>query len=81
MKCENCGNDVDANVDDSTYNYHRKIGETLNALGITLNDRPASVMGFLNRFATVRNVDGVSGEWAWPTLARMVNGGARRLSL
>lgn len=54
----------------------------LAAAEVTLDGQPANVVGVHNRFATVRSRDGrLSAEWAWPTVALIVNerGGAFRL--
>lgn len=41
--------------------------------GVTLNGVPARITGARNDFATVTRNDGLSAEWAWPTVARIVN--------
>ena len=45
---------------------------------VTLDGRPATVSGFMLKFAKVRSLDGkFSGEWSWPAAVRVVdNGGA-----
>lgn len=41
---------------------------------VTLNGKRAIIMGARNRFATVAQTDsGLSCEWAWPTVARIVH--------
>ena len=58
--------------------------DALQARGITLNGFPASVVGAKERFATVwaNTPHGmIRGEWAWPTLRKMVEGGASTLSM
>lgn len=62
----------------------RKLGlaakrELCQAEDVTLDGKPAMIMGARNAFATVAtlNVDGPAVEFAWPTVARIVaNGGA-----
>jgi len=58
--------------------------EELMAKPVTLNGRPALISGRLAPFAMVRTNDGERayvGEWAWPTIRRVIeeNGGAFRL--
>ena len=50
------------------------------AADVTLNGEPAVISGVFMRFATVRQRrSGLSAEWAWSTVERVVsNGGAFR---
>lgn len=43
--------------------------------GCTLDGQPASVSGYMGEFATVRLKSGRGGtvEFAWPTVARILN--------
>lgn len=44
------------------------------AAHVTLNGLPARVGGYRNRFATITQVStGLACEWAWETVARIVN--------
>ena len=47
---------------------------------VTLNGRRACIGGAIRDFAMVRDAEtGLSAEWAWPTVARIVaNGGKFR---
>ena len=57
------------------------IADALNTRGITLNGLPARVGGTHNQFATVHQIPcGLAVEYAWPTLQRMVQGGAHTLT-
>lgn len=45
---------------------------------VTLDGKPAKIMGAANAYATVAtlNVDGPAVEFAWPTVVRIVASGA-----
>jgi len=57
--------------------------EALMAMPVTLNGRPAAILGRLAPFAMIRTTDKAPayvGEWAWATVRHVVeNGGAFKL--
>lgn len=53
----------------------------LTAAKVTLNGQPAKVTGALNDYAKVTQIEsGLSCEWAWETVARIVANGGRFFS-
>lgn len=52
--------------------------EKLVGRACTLNGEPAIIVGWRKPFATVRQVrTGLSAEWAWPTVERILERGGR----
>jgi hypothetical protein len=69
-------------LNDAEIERRRRTAEALESRGLTLNTLPAYICGFQNRFAMVRQTNGpIEGQWAWPTLHSMVEGGSRTLSM
>lgn len=55
--------------------------QRLCAIAVTLNGNPARITGTVNDFATVTDTkSGLSAEWSWYTVARVVEAGGRFFS-
>ena len=58
-----------------TADNKREIKDRANAIGITLDGAPATVVGIQEPFAIVYSAEKPQGfEWSWPTVARIVAG-------
>lgn len=67
---------VRARKQDTSADERRK---AYSGLRVTLNGKPARILGFRNRFGTVAQVPrGLSHEWSWDAIAHIVkNKGGR----
>lgn len=68
------------NYDEET--RRRDMAQEMEGRGLTLDGKPAVIIGFQRRFAYVRQADGhIGAEWAWPTLFKMNEGKSNTLSM